>query len=156
MSSDSGDTVPYAPVLPGAVDEPPRTQPPSARPSGPQPPRTRFLDPFALATNHPVRRPTPVVQAPPATYAQAPPALAAAIPPIPPDHPHLRPPRRVRGAAANLPAGWKRRGWYSYPVDIPTLPELLEFRREKRAEQQRTKELEAQIRASQALRDAEL
>ena len=148
MSNDSGDTVPYAPVLPGAVDQPPRIHPPSTRPPSTQPPRTRYLDPFALATNHLVRRPSPVIPAPLAP--------AAEVPPIPPDHPHLRPPRRVRGAAADLPSGWKRRGWYRYLANAPTLPEVFEFRRASRAERQRTKELEAQIQALLAQRDAEL
>ena len=106
------------------------------------------MDPFALATNHLVRRPAPTIPAPPAP--------AVEVPSIPPDHPHLRPPRRVRGAAADLPAGWKRHGWFRYPANILTLPEVFELRRESRAERQRTKELEAQIQALLAQRDAEL
>jgi hypothetical protein len=43
---------------------------------------------FALATNHPVRRPTPVILAPLAP--------AVEVPPIPPDHPHSAPPQRSR------------------------------------------------------------
>ena len=140
MSSDSGETVPYAPVLPGTLDHPPRTQPPVAiRPVGPQPRRTRFLDPFAIATNHPVRRPAPVAAAHLAPAAQAPLASALSFPPFslvfPPEHPYFRP-RRVRGAA--------------------NPPELLRSRREYRASQRRVKELVAEMTAAEALRDAEL
>ena len=46
MSSTTGDTEPYAPVPPGAANQPPRTQPP------------RYFDPLARETNRPIRRPT--------------------------------------------------------------------------------------------------
>ena len=67
-----------------------------------------------------------------------------------------QPPRSARGATAEHLARWKRRGWYRYPANIPTLPEVFELRRESRVERQRTKELEAQIQALLAQRDAEL
>ena len=90
MSNDSGDTVPYAPVLPGAVDQPPRIHPPSTRPPSTQPPRTRYLDPFALATNHLVRRPSPVIPAPLAPAAEVPPIYSAGPPSPSPPSPRSR------------------------------------------------------------------
>ena len=59
-----------------------------------------------------------------------------------PAAPPVKPQRRdARAGAADLPPGWTRRGWYRYPVNVPGLPKLAKFRRQRIALEQRTREL---------------